>query len=284
MTKYFVGIYSMLQKTPGIENLMHDRGVTTFRRNFFVSQCQNFRGHPFNVPENLGYRKTFCLIGGIKLLCRNFFVSPCRKFLYTNPTVFERISRFEKFLRMKKWGIIFFRRETLVSRSQKISWASLQCFRKIVVSEIFMYNRGYHVFCQKFWVAQCRKKIVGIPSILWKIGVIEIFMHKRGYHVIPLKVLCLTVPKYFVGIPSMFQKILGVENFMHDRGVTTFRRKFFVSQWQKISCASLHCYRKLVISKNFMHNRGYHVFLSKCFCLTLPKLFVSESCCFRENF
>ena len=62
-----------------------------------------------------------------------------------------------------------------VSQSRKISWASVQCFRKFGGSENFMHNRGYHNF--------------------------------------PSKIFCLTVPKNFVGIRSMSQKIWGIEKF-----------------------------------------------------------------------
>ena len=75
----------------------------------------------------------------------------------------------------EKGGISFFRRKFLVSQCRKISWASLQCFRKFRVSKNFMLNRGYHKF--------------------------------------PSKISCLTVPKNFVGNLSMFQKIWGIEKF-----------------------------------------------------------------------
>ena len=142
--------------------------------------------------------------------------------------------------------MIIFRRETWASQSRKISWSSRQYSRKTAVSEIFMYNRGYHVFLSKFF--------------------------------------CLTVPKQFVGIPSRFQNTSGIEMFMHDRGVTTFRRKFVVSQCRKKLWASVQCFWKFGISKNFLHNRGYRVSLSKFFCLTWPKIFVNETYCFWEKF
>ena len=51
----------------------------------------------------------------------------------------------------EKGGITFFRRKFLVSQCRKISWASLQCFRKYVVSKNFMHNRGYHNFASKIF-------------------------------------------------------------------------------------------------------------------------------------
>ena len=112
------------------------KGVSRFSvENFWSHSAEKFRGHPSNVSENLGYRKILCIIGGITSFRRKFFVSQCRK----------------------------------------MSWASLQCFRKFGVSKNFMHNRGYHKF--------------------------------------PSKIFRLTVPKNVVGIPSMFQKIWGIEKF-----------------------------------------------------------------------
>ena len=118
------------------KNLWIREGISRFSVEIFMSHsAENFRGHPFNVSENLGYRKILCILGGITIFRRKFFVSQCRK----------------------------------------ISWASLQCFRKFGVSKKFMHNRGCHNF--------------------------------------PSKIFCLTVLKNFVGIPSMLQKIWGTEKF-----------------------------------------------------------------------
>ena len=144
-----------LRKFGVSKKLMHNRGCHNFPSKIFCltvpknfvgiptvfektfgfknHSAEKFRGHPFNASENLGYRKILCILG----------------------------------------GITFFRRKFLVSQCQKISWASLQCFRKFEVPKKFMHTRGYHVF--------------------------------------PSKIFGLTVPKKFVGIPSMSQKIWGIE-------------------------------------------------------------------------
>ena len=54
-------------------------GITFFRRKILSHSAEKFRGHPFNVSENLGYRKILCIIGGITILRRKFFVLQCRK-------------------------------------------------------------------------------------------------------------------------------------------------------------------------------------------------------------
>ena len=88
---------------------------------------------PFNVSEILGCRKILFIIGGITICRRKIFVSQCRK----------------------------------------ISWASLQCFRKIGVPKNFIHNRGYHNF--------------------------------------PSKLFCLTVPKNFVKEPFSVSLISGIK-------------------------------------------------------------------------
>ena len=106
------------------KNFMHTRGYHVFPSKFFLSHsAENIRGHPFDVSENLGYRKILCIIGGITSFRRNFFVSQCRKIL----------------------------------------WASLQCFRKFGVSKNFMHTRGYHVFPSKIFCLTMPINLVGEP-------------------------------------------------------------------------------------------------------------------------
>ena len=57
----------------------HNRGYHNFPSKIFCLSAEKFPGHPFNVSENLGYRKSLCIIGGITILRRKFFVSQCRK-------------------------------------------------------------------------------------------------------------------------------------------------------------------------------------------------------------
>ena len=189
-----------------------ERGVSRFSvENFWSHSAEEFRGHPFNVSEILGYRKVLCIIGGITFFCRKCLVSQC----------------------------------------QKISWACLQCFRKFGVLKNFKHNRGYHVFpskifghsaeefrghpfnvseilgyrkvlciiggitffCRKCLVSQCQKISWACLQCFRKFGVLKNFKHNKGYHVFPSKIFGIRVPKNFVGIRSMFQKIWGIEKF-----------------------------------------------------------------------
>ena len=87
--------------------------------NFWSHSAEKICGHPFNVSENLGYRKILCIIGGITSFRRKFLVSQCRKIL----------------------------------------WASLQCLRKFGVSKNFMHNRGYHKFPSKIFLSHSAEKL-----------------------------------------------------------------------------------------------------------------------------
>ena len=151
---------------------MDKRGHTTiFSRNFWSHSAEKFRGHPFNVSENLGHRKILCIVEGITVFRRTFFVSQCRK----------------------------------------ISWASLQCLRTFGVSKNFMHNRGYQVFPAKIFGLSPKKfrghpfnvsENLRYRKILWIIGGIKIFRRKF---------FCLTVPKNFVKEPFSVSLILGIK-------------------------------------------------------------------------
>ena len=104
-----------------------------------------------------------------------FFLSHRNENFRKRSLLFLRKFLVSKSFTDEKGGITFFRRKVSVSQFRKISWASLQYFRKFGVSKNFMHTRGYHVF--------------------------------------PSKIFGLTVPKNFVSIPSMFQKIWGIEKF-----------------------------------------------------------------------
>ena len=99
---------------------------------------------------------------------------------------------------IEKGGITFFRRKFLVPQCRKISWTSLQCFRKFGVWKNFIHTRGYHNFPSKFFLSHSAEKFCGHPFNV---------SENLGYR----KILC----------------IIG--------GITIFRQKFFVSQCRKIS-------------------------------------------------
>ena len=174
---------------------MHKRGYHKFPSKIFcLTVPKKFRGQPFNVSENLGYGKNLCIIGGITSFRRKFFVSQCRKIPWASLQCFRKIGVSKKIMHKRGYhkfpskifcltvpkkfrgqpfnvsdklghgkilfiigGITSFRRKLFVSQCRKISWATLQCFRKIGVSKNFMHNRGITSFYRKFFVSHYRK-------------------------------------------------------------------------------------------------------------------------------
>ena len=87
--------------------------------------------------------------GGGVTVPSKFFVSQDRNEKFCKgPLLFSRKLMITKNF-MHNSGITFFRRKLLVSQCPNISWASLQCFRKLGVSKNFMQNREYHNFPSK---------------------------------------------------------------------------------------------------------------------------------------
>ena len=163
--KKFVGIPLMFQKFWVIEKFYSEWGVSQVSIEIFLSHsAEKFRGHPFNVSENLSYRKILFRMGGITGFHRNFFVSQCGK----------------------------------------ISWASLHCFRKFGVSKNFMHNRRYHNFTSKIFLSNCRKISWASFQCLRKFGVSKNFMHNRGYHKFSSKIFRLSAEKLRKGILYCF--------------------------------------------------------------------------------
>ena len=75
---------------------MHNRGYHVFVENFWSHNAENFRGHPFNVLETLGYRKNLSIIGGITFFRRKFFGLTVPKTFVGIPSMFQKIGSVEK--------------------------------------------------------------------------------------------------------------------------------------------------------------------------------------------
>ena len=134
------------------------KGVSRFSvENFWSHSAEKFRGHPFNVAENLGYRKILCIIGGITIFRRKFFVSQCRKISWTSFQCFRKSGVSKNFMHNRGITISIFRQNFFVSQCRKISWASLQCLRKFGVSKILCIIGGITSFRLNLFVSQCRK-------------------------------------------------------------------------------------------------------------------------------
>ena len=81
--------------------------------------AEKFRGHSFNVSENLGYQKILCIIGGITIFPRKFFVSVPKNFV-KEPFSVSLILDVKKFYAYEG-NITIFYRKFVVSQYRKTS-------------------------------------------------------------------------------------------------------------------------------------------------------------------
>ena len=225
-------------------------GITFFLRKGLISQCRKLSSkNPTVFEKEIVLKKFYGWKGGYHVSPLNYFGLTVPKNFVREFHCFWENFRFQKVLWMKtgvsrfpvgkfwshsaeKFGghpfkvsenlgyrkilciITIFRRKFFVSQCRKLSWASVQCFRKFGVSKILMHIRDITFFRRIFFVSQCRKLSLENPSVSEKIfGFKKFYGWKRGYHVFPLESFGLTVPENLVGTPSMFQKIWVIEKF-----------------------------------------------------------------------
>ena len=101
--------------------------------------------------------------GGISRFSVEIFMSHSAENFRKGILLFLRKFLVPKSFMNEKGGITFFRPKFLVSQCRKVSWASLQCFRKIGLSKNFMHNRGYHNFPSKIFFLTVPKNFVKEP-------------------------------------------------------------------------------------------------------------------------
>ena len=95
--KFRKGILLFLRKFLVSKSFMDEKGgYHVFPSEIFGLSAEKFRGHPFNVSENLGYRKILCIIGGITIFRRKFFVSLLPKNFVKEPFSVSLISGIKK--------------------------------------------------------------------------------------------------------------------------------------------------------------------------------------------
>ena len=120
--------------------------------------------------------------GGITTSCSKFFVLQYRKILLGNNSVYWKMSGIEIFFLHKK-GISRFSVENFLSHStEKLRRRTHLCFKKILVSKIFMYRRGASWFSRKSFVSQDRNDKPGKGTLLFsrKFLVSKNFLWVRG--------------------------------------------------------------------------------------------------------
>ena len=176
----------MFQKFSSMEkNLwIRDEGVTFFRRKIVVSQCQKiFLGEPFNVSEIFGYRKVLCLRRGFHPFLLKLFCLTVQKICGEPSNVSENFG-YRKILCIRK-GVHYFLLKLFLSHSaEKFRSGTLLCFKKILVSKIFMHRRGGDITVLSKKVLSHRtetKNLVREPYCFpWNFWYRKNFMGKRG--------------------------------------------------------------------------------------------------------
>ena len=113
-------ILLFLRKLLVSKSFMDEKGVSRFSvENFWSHSAEKFRGHPFNVSENLGYRKILCILGVSQVSVEHFLSHSAEKFRGHPFNVSENLGH-RKILCIIG-GITSFRQKFFVSQCQKIS-------------------------------------------------------------------------------------------------------------------------------------------------------------------
>ena len=177
----------------------------------------------------------------------------------------------------EKGGITFFRRKFLVSQCQKISWASLKCFRKFRVSKKFMHTRGYHVFPSKIFCLTVPKNFVGESfSVSLTSGPEKNWIKEGGcIKIFRRKFFCLSAENFCRGI------LYCTNNFGYRKSLDKgggqyhdFPSEFLSHCIEIFHWRTLWCFRKILLSKIFMHRRG-----ASRFCRTFVSQDRNEKLC-----
>ena len=143
---------SVFQKSFGIEKDLWIRGgISRFSVEIFMSHsAEKFRGHPFNVSENLGYRKILCIIGGITIFRRKLFVS---QFLVS-----------KTFMDKRGEGVSRFSVQNFLSLSaEKFCSETFQCVSNFVYRKILCFRELCHDFVLKFFCLTVPKNFIREP-------------------------------------------------------------------------------------------------------------------------
>ena len=180
--------------------------MTYFRQKFSVSQCGNFTWVFLKCFRKFRVSKNFMQNKGVTIFRPKLVFSLFRKFLWTNPTVFEKVSGFEKFLRLKKGTYHTFPLKNFCLSVPKKIVSVLQCFKKFGVPKKVMHIRGYQVFLSKIFSLTLPKIFVNESYCFWeKFSFQKDFTDEKGvYHIFPSRNFGLREPKRFMSIHATF--------------------------------------------------------------------------------
>ena len=204
---------------------------------FLSHNAEKFRGHPFNVSDNFGYRKFSCIRegGGITFLRRKHLSHSTENFRWGTVRFFRKIRVSQNFAH--KRGVSLNSVEIFLSHTaDKIRRRTRLCFERILESKIFKQKKGkLQGFVESFFYLTGPKKLRQGTTLRFTIFlVVEKFFWMRGgkCHDFPSKSFCLTVPKHFIGEQFCVSKIFLFQIFscIWAGGGITVLSNFFVSQ------------------------------------------------------
>ena len=207
---------------------------------FLSHNDEKFRGHPFNVSDNLGYRKLSCIRegGGITFLRRKHLSHSTENFRWGTVRFFRKNRVSQNFV--QKRGVSLNSVEIFLSHTaDKIRRRTRLCFERILESKIFKQKRGkLQGFVESFFYLTGPKKLRQGTTLRFTIFlVVEKFLWMRGgkCHDFPSKIICLIVPKFIHWRTILCFKNFFISNFfmhMSGGGASRFCRIFLSHRTQ----------------------------------------------------
>ena len=207
---------------------------------FLSHNDEKFRGHPFNVSDNLGYRKLSCIRegGGITFLRRKHLSHSTENFRWGTVRFFRKNRVSQNFV--QKRGVSLNSVEIFLSHTaDKIRRRTRLCFERILESKIFKQKRGkLQGFVESFFYLTGPKKLRQGTTLRFTISlVVEKFLWMRGgkCHDFPSKIICLIVPKFIHWRTILCFKNFFISNFfmhMSGGGASRFCRIFLSHRTQ----------------------------------------------------
>ena len=178
--------------------------------------------------------------GEASRFCRNFLSHRTEKTSPGNHSVFQKIFGREKNLWIRGGGgITIFRRSFLSHCTEIFHWRTLWCFRKILLSKIFLRRRGASPFCRNFMSHRTEtksfvKEPFCFPEIFWYRKKLWI---RGGISRFSVEIfISHSAENFRKEILLFLRKFLVSKSFMDEKGgITFFRQKFLVSQCRKMS-------------------------------------------------
>ena len=151
--KISLGNTSVFQKIRASQNFMHKKGISLNSVEKSLSHsADKIRTRTLLCFERILVSKSFKQRRGeASRFCRNFLSHRTEKTSPGNHSVFQKIFGREKNLWIRGGGgITIFRRSFLSHCTEIFHWRTLWCFRKILLSKIFLRRRGggHHRFVE----------------------------------------------------------------------------------------------------------------------------------------